>query len=266
MAYQRKFARSRIGDPKLDKILQEIYDDLTYLIGAEAGAAIGDMLKSAYDTDNDGKVESADAAASATEADKVDGKHAADFADASHDHAAADITSGTLDGDRLPAISTSKGGAVPATGTPSGKFLKDSGAWDTLPSVGYALSLTSLNLASPINEHNYYLGNTGLAPVDMTGSARVYVPKAGTIKAAYIRAHCGTAGSLNEDVSVYIRKNDTTDYLIQTAPLQGAQNEWHNTGLSVAVSAGDYFEIKIVCPAWATTPANVRLSGSVYIE
>lgn len=44
---------------------------------------------------------------------------------------ASNITSGTIDGDRLPAMSTTKKGAVPATGTPSGKFLKDDGTWAT---------------------------------------------------------------------------------------------------------------------------------------
>jgi hypothetical protein len=48
-----------------------------------------------------------------------------------HVHSAADVTSGTLDGDRLPAMSASKQGAVPATGTPSGKYLKDNGTFDT---------------------------------------------------------------------------------------------------------------------------------------
>ena len=48
-----------------------------------------------------------------------------------HTHAASDITSGTLDGDRLPGLSTTKRGGVPATGTPSGKYLKDDGTWDT---------------------------------------------------------------------------------------------------------------------------------------
>lgn len=39
------------------------------------------------------------------------------------------INSGTLSGDRLPAMSATKRGAVPATGTPSGLFLKDDGTW-----------------------------------------------------------------------------------------------------------------------------------------
>jgi hypothetical protein len=46
-----------------------------------------------------------------------------------HNQAGETITSGTIDGDRLPAISTTKKGAVPATGTPSGKYLKDDGTW-----------------------------------------------------------------------------------------------------------------------------------------
>jgi hypothetical protein len=60
-------------------------------------------------------------------------------ADATHDHAASAITSGTMDGDRLPALSTSKKGGVPATGTPSGKFLRDDGTWQ---SAGSSLDST----------------------------------------------------------------------------------------------------------------------------
>jgi len=46
-----------------------------------------------------------------------------------HKHVASEITSGTLDGDRLPALSPTKKGAVPATGTPSGLFLRDDGTF-----------------------------------------------------------------------------------------------------------------------------------------
>jgi hypothetical protein len=56
----------------------------------------------------------------------LDGKAAS-----AHVHQGTDITSGTIDGDRLPAMSTTKKGAVPATGTPSGKVLDDYGSWVT---------------------------------------------------------------------------------------------------------------------------------------
>ena len=59
---------------------------------------------------------------------QIDGKAAT-----VHTHDANAIVSGTIDGDRLPAISTTKKGAVPATGTPTGKYLKDDGTWASLP-------------------------------------------------------------------------------------------------------------------------------------
>jgi len=49
----------------------------------------------------------------------------------SHVHAATDITTGSLDGDRLAAPTSTKRGGVKPTGTPSGKFLKDDDTWDT---------------------------------------------------------------------------------------------------------------------------------------
>lgn len=54
----------------------------------------------------------------------------------SHTHAGTDITSGTIDGDRLPSMSSTKKGGVPPTGTPSGKFLRDDGTWQSIASGG----------------------------------------------------------------------------------------------------------------------------------
>lgn len=42
-----------------------------------------------------------------------------------HEHDGVDISTGTLDGDRLPDMSDMKKGAVPARGTIAGKFLRD---------------------------------------------------------------------------------------------------------------------------------------------
>jgi hypothetical protein len=46
-----------------------------------------------------------------------------------HNQSAETITTGTLDGDRLPSPTSTKKGGVPMTGTPSGKYLKDDGTW-----------------------------------------------------------------------------------------------------------------------------------------
>jgi hypothetical protein len=59
------------------------------------------------------------------------------YAAISHAHAGADIASGSVDGDRLPALSTGKKGGVPATGTVSStKYLRDDGTWNTPPGGG----------------------------------------------------------------------------------------------------------------------------------
>jgi len=49
---------------------------------------------------------------------------------------AATLTSGILDGDRLPVFSVTKKAGVPATGIPSGKYLKDDGTWATISVSG----------------------------------------------------------------------------------------------------------------------------------
>lgn len=132
--------------------------------------------------------------------------------------------------------------------------------------LGYALSLTAANLVSMADAPAIYIfGNTaGLVPQTAYGTARVYIPKAGTIKSVVIRAHCATPGS-DENVSVYIR-NITTDTLVAAQPMNSNTPVWYNAGLNIAVNLWDYFEIKIICPTWVTNPANVRFSGAVYIE
>ncbi len=49
----------------------------------------------------------------------------------------------SIAGADLPAMSTSAKGAVPATGTPSGKFLEDSGAWGTPAGAGTITGVTA---------------------------------------------------------------------------------------------------------------------------
>jgi hypothetical protein len=53
-----------------------------------------------------------------------------------HNHDGSAINAGTIDGDRLPALDAAKRGGVPATGVPSGKFLKDNGSWDVPVAAG----------------------------------------------------------------------------------------------------------------------------------
>jgi len=188
------------------------------------------MLKTTYDADLDGRV------GLAVDSDTVDGSHAAAFAAAADNHNLNDLTEKSYNS------------------------LADK---PTL--TGYALTLTALTLASLADGSTYYFGSKAVAPSATANHARVYIPKAGTIKAAYIYAYCWTLGS-SENVSFYVRKNNTTDTLIETTALDGTDILIDNAALSIAVVAGDYIEIKIVCPTWVTNPGDVHFSGVVYIE
>ena len=210
------------------------------------------MLKTTYDTNADGVVESA------VNADTVDGSHAAAFAVASY------ITSGTLDGDRLPALSATKKGGAPATGTPSGKFLRDDATW--VATSGMILPVLGGYISTTTDSWDYHFGCPYDASLDWNPDRhRVYIPRAGTIKVAYIAWYAVVAGS-NENISVYVRLNNTTDTLVATVGNTANRKLFSNTGLSIAVVQGDYIEIKMVCPGWATNPTGVNLGGTVYIE
>jgi hypothetical protein len=130
---------------------------------------------------------------------------------------------------------------------------------------GYCIQGSAANQATTTDGQTLYWGNIPLAPTTTAGNTRIYIPKAGTIKAAYVFVHSATAGSA-ENWSMNIRKNNSADTLIQTLLLASAQRVWSKTDLNLAVALGDYIEIKEVCPAWATNPANVRRSFIIYIE
>jgi hypothetical protein len=130
---------------------------------------------------------------------------------------------------------------------------------------GYVLSGNALNLAVVADATIYYFGSLGLAPQTTAGNCRIYVPKAGTIKTAYVYAFAGTAGSA-ENWQMIVRVNNTTDVAVQTLASNSANRVWANAGLNTSVVVGDYFEFKSAAVTWVTNPANLRLAGWVYIE
>jgi hypothetical protein len=131
--------------------------------------------------------------------------------------------------------------------------------------MGYVEQVATLNAATTTDAQVIYVGCALTAPTATAAISRCYVPKAGTLKVAYVYARATTAGTA-EAWTCNIRKNNTTDTAIATVSASAQDRVWSNTGLSIAVVAGDYFEVKCTNPTWATNPANVTFMGVVYIE
>ncbi len=102
--------------------------------------------------------------------------------------------------------------------------------------------------------------------VNSTAASRFYLPSPGTITAVYGNVLVkGTLASA-QNVTIALRLNNTTDYTITAASQWTATNNtFNNTGLSIAVVAGDYIQCKVTTPIWTTNPTYADISVSVLI-
>jgi hypothetical protein len=130
--------------------------------------------------------------------------------------------------------------------------------------LGYTLNVQALT-SSPVDAQTVYFGQLPKAPITTANVSKVYIRKAGTITAVNIYCYSGTAGT-NQAWSLYIRKNNTTDYLIATLSVATNERVFTNSALSIAVVAGDYIEIKGIQPTWTTNPLTTIWAGYIYIE
>jgi hypothetical protein len=131
--------------------------------------------------------------------------------------------------------------------------------------IGYVEQVASLNAATTTDAATVYIGCALTAPTTTAAISRCYVPKAGSIKVAYLYARAGTAGT-GEAWTCNVRLNNTTDTAIATVSSATQDRVWSNTGLNITVAVGDYIEFKCVQPTWATNPANVTYMGLFYVE
>jgi hypothetical protein len=130
--------------------------------------------------------------------------------------------------------------------------------------MGYTINVQALT-SSPTDAQTVYFGMLPKAPTTTVNTSKIYIRKAGTLKIAEIYCYSGTAGT-NEAWSLYVRKNNTTDYLIATLSVATSERVFTNSSLSIAVAAGDYIEIKGIQPTWATNPLTTIYGGYIYIE
>lgn len=149
------------------------------------------------------------------------------------------------------------------------KARHEAGGADTLDlsglvGKGYMIFVQCLT-HSPTDSVNRYFGSLPKAPVTTAATSKVYIRKAGSIKFAEIYSYSGTAGT-NEDWSLYIRLNNSSETLIATVSAAASERIFSNTALNIPVVAGDFIEIKMVNPGWVTNPATSIFAGHIYVE
>lgn len=132
--------------------------------------------------------------------------------------------------------------------------------------AGYTLQGSTNNITSIADAASYYFG----AISDITGSTanmnRVFIPKAGTIKAIYVYFYNGNT-STNENGTLAVKINNGSDITITTTiKNNNSSTIGANTNMSTVVNQGDYLEIKWTTPTWTTNPDLVRATFVVYIE
>lgn len=120
---------------------------------------------------------------------------------------------------------------------------------------------------NPADASTYYFGALNLVPQTTNNASQsFYVVSAGTITSAMVRMWADTAVGTAESISVYIRVNDTTDYLVAAVGSATAARVFSNIGLNIPVTAGDTFSFKAVFPTWATNPTNVSFTARVVVS
>lgn len=131
---------------------------------------------------------------------------------------------------------------------------------------GYWMAAESFN-NSPADATTYYFGSMYASALPTSATARkLIIPRTGTVRRIDIVVNnVGTAGSA-ETSTMSFRLNDTTDTAINASIVTNANGVFSNTALSIAVTAGDFFNIKWVTPTWATNPTGVYLHASIWIN
>ncbi len=131
---------------------------------------------------------------------------------------------------------------------------------------GYSL-LASGAVFNPADATTYYIGKyPTLTPITTANLRPVVIQRAGTITRVDISWLMTTSYGTAEASSMWLRLNNTTDTLLSAAFDFSANGLISVTGLSIAVVAGNKFEIKWTTPTWVTNPVALYLNAQVFVS
>lgn len=120
--------------------------------------------------------------------------------------------------------------------------------------------------SNPTGNTTVYFCSTPQAPATNQNNRAVISLSSGKIKKCNLimNTTAGNAGS-DENISVYLRINRTTDYLVKTVGSTDAVRIFDNYAMDIPIAQGDIIEAKVVYPTWGTPPAAVHWSGNFMI-
>lgn len=111
----------------------------------------------------------------------------------------------------------------------------------------------------------YFAGSAFLPTTANASQWGIRMQRDTLITEAQVVFSSATVIGSNENISIYIRVNDTTDYLIATVGSTDRARVFYNGamngGAGIALVSGDYVCIKVVPPAWGTNPTNTHMDG-----
>jgi len=128
----------------------------------------------------------------------------------------------------------------------------------------YCISFHSDSSHNPSDSSTYYFGDAGTLSSN-TNTGRIHIPKTGIITDfTFHSSHLVLAS--NEDVTLSIRVNNTTDYALGTYKMDAAAGYLIVNNLNIPITTADYISIKMATPAWVTNPTTVVYGGTVLIQ
>jgi hypothetical protein len=153
--------------------------------------------------------------------------------------------------------------------------------YPSLTELSYVKGVTS-SLQTQINNRGYtiaagaisstmtasqaiYFGTASRVVSGTAGVCKVYIPQSGTVKSIYLTGASATAGGA-DNWTMSFRLNTGSPTTIATVGSASTTRLWSNTGLSIAVVAGDYFEITSTNPAWTSAPGATVFYATIYIQ
>jgi len=150
-------------------------------------------------------------------------------------------------------------------------LLDDADAAASRATIGALYSLPIAAVATgigPLDATTYYFGplQKAINASATAGLNKTYIRKAGVIRSIDIYTYAGTVAGSNESWTIGISVNGAAATTIATVATAGPERNFTNTGLSIAVSSGDYFELTTTTPTWATNPSGIFFSGHVDVE